>query len=80
MPVKVKTAAHCAATQEGGGDNMATRALARIRYRGKEYFLDDRLWELRPVNEPWVSIPLQTDEAARIISEGKYVGQARFLN
>ena len=56
------------------------RALARIRYRGREYVLDDRLWELRPVDEPWAGISLQSKEAARIISKGVCVQKARYLH
>ena len=38
------------------------RALPRIRYRGKEYFLDERLMELRNVKKPWDNIPLDDFE------------------
>lgn len=55
------------------------RALARISYKGREYVLDDRLWELRPIQEPWAGIPLQSAEAARIISKGTCIERARYL-
>ena len=55
------------------------RALARISYKGREYVLDDRLWELRPVHEPWAGIPLQSAEAVRIISKGTCIERARYL-
>jgi hypothetical protein len=55
------------------------RALARISYKEREYVLDDRLWELRPVQEPWASIPLQSAKAARIISKGTCTERARYL-
>lgn len=59
--------------------NMATRALARIRYRGREYFLDDRLEEFRTVAPPWVIVPFDDDRAVRIIEKGVCVQQARYL-
>jgi len=37
-------------------------ALPRIRYRGCEYFFDERLSELRDVYQPWKRIPLKDYE------------------
>ena len=58
---------------------MATRVLARSRYRGKDYFLDDRLEEFRPVDRPWISIPFDDDHAVRIVEKGECVTKARHL-
>ena len=57
-----------------------TRALAKIRWKGQEYFLDDRLGELRRVTKPWVSIPLDCYRATRILTEGHCIQRARYLN
>jgi len=57
-----------------------TRALAKIRWKGQEYFLDDRLGELRKVAKPWVIIPLSTYRATRILVEGHCIEKARHLN
>ena len=35
------------------------KALPRVTIGGKEYFLDERLMELRSVDEPWMRIPLK---------------------
>ena len=59
--------------------NMATKALARFRYRGREYFLDDRLEEFRTVDAPWVIIPFDDDRAVRIIEKGVCVEKARYV-
>jgi len=60
-------------------DAKGVRALARISYQGREYILDDRLWELRPADEPWANIPLSSALAGRIISEGTCITRARYL-
>ena len=57
-----------------------TRALAKIRWKGQDYFLDDRLRELRRVTKYWVSIPLSHHRARRILSEGHCIEKARDLN
>jgi hypothetical protein len=59
---------------------MAVRALARIRWKGQDYFLDDRLGELRKVAKPWVIIPLWRHRAKRILSEGHCIQPARYLD
>lgn len=71
--------ANVARDRETGVDAKGVRALARIGYEGREYILDDRLWELRPVDEPWAPIPLNSALAARIISEGTCITKARYL-
>jgi hypothetical protein len=60
--------------------NMAARVLARIRWKGQDYFLDDRLGELRRVAKPWVSIPLSHYRAMRIIGEGHCIEKAHYLD
>lgn len=59
---------------------MAARALARIRWKGQDYFLDDRLAEFRRVAKPWISIPFSHNRAVRIIEEGHCIEKARYLN
>jgi len=60
-------------------NDMVVRELARIRYRGGEYFLDERLEEFRTVGPPWVIIPFDDERAVRIVEQGTCVRKARWL-
>ena len=57
-----------------------TRALAKIKWKGQDYFLDERLGELRRVAKPWVIIPLSHYRATRILDEGHCIEKERDLN
>ena len=47
-------------------------ALPRIKYRGREYFFDERSSELRNVKKPWESIPLKDYQVWWIKLTGHY--------
>jgi hypothetical protein len=47
-------------------------ALPRIKYRGEEFFFDERLSELRNVNRPWDSVPLKDYQVWWIKHTGRY--------
>ena len=59
---------------------MAARALAKYRWKGQDYFLDDRLGEFRRVAKPWISIPLTHYRANRILEEGQCIEKSRYLD
>lgn len=40
---------------------MTARALPILRFRGKRWFFDERLAEVRDTRRPWHSIPLSRD-------------------
>ena len=48
--------------------NEKPRRLPTIKHKGKEYFIDWRLKEFRPVERPFESIPF-TSELGREIDE-----------
>ena len=47
--------------------------LPRIRYKGKEYFLDEDLMQLRSVGKPWKNIPLDDCDACYIKHVARFV-------
>ena len=59
---------------------MTIRALAKYRWRGQDYFLDERLGELRRVAKPWINIALTHHRACRILEEGHCIEKARYLD
>lgn len=50
------------------------KAPPRIRYKGKEYFLDEDQMQLRRVSGPWKSIPLDDCDVCLIKHTCRYVG------
>lgn len=48
-------------------------ALPRIRYKGKEYFLDEEQMMLRRVSNPWKIIPIDDCDACIIKQTCHYV-------
>ena len=49
---------------------MSARALPIVRYRGKRWFLDERLSELRDIHRPWRKIDLSPDVLAALGERG----------
>lgn len=47
-------------------NNEMPRRLQTIKHKGKEYFVDWRLKEFRPVNRPFESIPFDSESGKKI--------------
>ena len=47
-------------------ENAMPRRLPTVKYKGKEYFIDWRLQEFRPVNPPLESIPFESEPGREI--------------
>jgi len=52
--------------EEMKNENTMPRRLPTVKYKGKEYYIDWRLQEFRPVKPPLESIPFDSELGRRI--------------